>query len=108
MKNFTSAITYSSPDGLTPDFLPPSPVFKDGRSYADVITNFSPMDRLRNFLSYGAPLAGASHLFYTVSFPKADSKSLENFVKAKRNKLKAETFVFLLFVCQKLYKSSKI
>ena len=52
------------------------------------------MDRLPNFLSYGAPLARAAHTFYTVSFPKTDSKSLENFVKAKRNKLKVEIVQF--------------
>ena len=35
----------------------PSPsVCTDGRSYADVITKFSRIDRLSNFLSYGAPL----------------------------------------------------
>ena len=48
------------------------------------------MDRLPIFLSYGAPLARASHPFYTVSSPETDSKLLENFVKVKRNKLKEE------------------
>ena len=40
---------------------PPSPrVYTDCiRSYADVIIKFSRMDRLPNFLSYGAPLAHA-------------------------------------------------
>ena len=42
----------------------PSPrVCKDWRSDADVITKFSRMDRLPIFLSYGAPLARASHPF---------------------------------------------
>ena len=52
------------------------------------------MDRLPICLIYGAVLARASHPFYTVFFPKTDSKSLENFVKAKRNKLEAEIVQF--------------
>ena len=32
-----------------------------GRTYADVITQISRMDSLPNYLSYGAPLALASH-----------------------------------------------
>ena len=47
------------PTGRQADvWLPfPSPsVCTDGRSYADVITKFSRIDRLPNFLSYGAPL----------------------------------------------------
>ena len=31
-------------------------------SYADVITTFSQMDRLPNFLNYGAPLAHFAHM----------------------------------------------
>ena len=60
MQNFTSAITYSSPDGPTPDSLPPLPesvrsafgrhnqIFLDG-----LITKAMPQ-------SYGAPLAWSS------------------------------------------------
>ena len=47
MKNFTSAITYSSPDGLIPVFPFPHPQRVYGRTeYA----------RLLNFLTHGAPL----------------------------------------------------
>ena len=57
MQNFTSAITYPFPDGLTSDSLspPPASVRTGGRT----LTKFSWMDRLPNFLSYGgygAPL----------------------------------------------------
>ena len=53
-------MTYSSPDGLTPDS--PSPPPESVRSLtsltvADVVTNFSLLDRLPNFLNYGVPLA---------------------------------------------------
>ena len=54
-------ITYSSPDGLTPDSLPP-PQRVYGRTYADVITKISRIDSLPNLLSDGAPLArGYAH-----------------------------------------------
>ena len=61
MQNFTSAITYSPLTGwlLTPFPLPQS-LYDSVWSYADVITKFSWMDRLPNFLSYGAPRAWSS------------------------------------------------
>ena len=49
MENFISAITYSCPDGLTSDSLPPpSAAVRKGGSDADVITKFYGMDRLPN------------------------------------------------------------
>ena len=61
-KKFTSATTYSSPYRLTPYFpsLSPRVCTVSVRSYADVITKFSQMDRLPNFLNYGAPLVRRS------------------------------------------------
>ena len=54
MGNFTSAIKYSSPDGLTSDSLSPTPsVCTDGRSYADVITNFLGWIDYQIFLAMG-------------------------------------------------------
>ena len=43
------------PVGLSWDSPPPPP--ESVRAYADVTTKISRMDRLLNFLSYGAPLA---------------------------------------------------
>ena len=55
-----------------------SSVCTDGRSYADVITKFSRMDRLRNFLSYGIPLARAS---------RAGEAPLKNKIKKEDKKV---------------------
>ena len=56
----------------------PSSVCTDGRSYADVITKFSRMDRLRNFLSYGILLARAS---------RAGEAPLKNKIKKEDKKV---------------------
>ena len=70
MKNFTSAITYLSPDGLTLVIPFPQPERVYGQTeYADVITKFSRFGRELNFLTHGAPLRalGARELRYKMS-----------------------------------------